>query len=165
MQPGFKTSEFTVMVQKTSIAQIWTLAALVLLTFFSLTVHADSSGIVGDTSSLQSSSEASDEVLWGYSGTELAIGGSVAATAATARYGLYQIAKGGESVAAVVTALIAIELASLAILGGLVLKGGLAAFYLWPADDQSPDSIELLPGQKSLDESAGSVSKGTLTAF
>ena len=58
------------MVQKTSIAQIWTLAALVLLTFFSLTVHADSSGIVGDTSSLQSSSEASDEVLWGYSGTE-----------------------------------------------------------------------------------------------
>ncbi|MGA0383255.1 MAG: hypothetical protein ACO3N2_11530 [Arenicellales bacterium] len=90
----------------------------------------------------------SDDVLWGLSGTELAVGGSLATTAAAAGYGLYQLAKGGETVATVVAALIAIEIASLAILGGIALKGA-AAVYLWPSsEDDSPDAPATTPKQE-----------------
>ena len=43
----------------------------------------------------------SDSTLWGLSGVELALGGSIVTTAAAGGYGLYQLARGGESVATI----------------------------------------------------------------
>jgi hypothetical protein len=107
----------------------------------------------------------SDGVLWGLSGTELAVGGSLATTAAAAGYGLYQLAKGGETVATVVAALIAIEIASLAILGGIALKGA-AAVYFWPSSEGDPsDAPASMPKQAPTSDEVSSPAVGTLASI
>ena len=76
----------------------------------------------------------SDSTLLGLSGVELALGGSIVTTAAAGGYGLYQLARGGESVATIVATLIALEVASIAILTGFAIKFGVAGLYLWPTE-------------------------------
>ena len=86
----------------------------------------------------------SDSTLWGLSGVELALGGSIVTTAAAGGYGLYQLARGGESVATIVATLIALEVASIAILTGFAIKFGVAGLYLWPteSDDNGDPRFE-----------------------
>jgi len=116
-----------------------------------LLLSADEGGVLRTTMQAQSndevSTESGDGVLLGMSGTELAVVGSVASTAAIAGYGLYTIAKGGESVAAVVAALIALEVASLVVLGGFVVKAGIAGLFFLPLNN---DPELELPGEEEI---------------
>ena len=114
-------------------------------------VVAQSSDPMPSLSDPQVFLEADDHVLWGLNSTELAIGGSMATTAAAGGYGLYQLTKGGESIATVVAALIALEVASLATLGGLAIKASLAGLYLWPSDgEQQTSDVDLLTQDSGL---------------
>ena len=124
---------------------------LILSSVSSDLVVAQSSDPMPSLSDPQAFLEADDHVLWGLNSNELAIGGSLATTAAAGGYGLYQLAKGGESIATVVAALIALEVASLAILGGLVIKASVAGLYLWPPDDgQQTSDVDLLTQDSGL---------------
>ena len=145
-----------------------TLATVFLISFSGMVpslLNADESRVWGTTTQAQLSDEVArepgDGVLLGMSGTELAVAGSVASTAAIAGYGLYTVAKGGESVAAVVAALIALEVASLVVLGGFVVKAGIAGYFLLPWND---DSELELPGEEEI-KGQGSTVKSILASL
>ena len=108
------------------------------------TGFAESAAELRSPAEIDRAIKTSDSTLWGLSGVELALGGSIVTTAAAGGYGLYQLARGGESVATIVATLLALEVASIAILTGFAIKFGVAGLYLWPteSDDNGDPPVE-----------------------
>ncbi|MBT6530849.1 MAG: hypothetical protein HOK99_08040 [Betaproteobacteria bacterium] len=131
---------------------------LMIMTLVPTTGFAESAAELRSPAGIDRAIKTSDSTLWGLSGVELALGGSIVTTAAAGGYGLYQLARGGESVATIVATLLALEVASVVILTGFAIKFGVAGLYLWPTeDDDNGDPLfeptrnhDRLPSKSSL---------------